>query len=95
MEHLVRDQVSGLHVCGSTFEDGDLAKAQQHQLLPVKMVMAIQAYSRHPGHKAMMKLIGLDCGLNRLPVRALRPDEVTALKSDMEAIGFFDWGRWH
>lgn len=43
------------------------------------------------GGKRIMKLIGLDCGPNRLPVQTLSDKEEKELKKDLEAIGFFDF----
>ena len=45
------------------------------------------------GHKAMMKLIGIDCGPCRLPVAALTADEDQQLESDLREMGFFEWIR--
>ena len=53
----------------------------------------IERFEANPAIKAMMKLVGPDCGGTRLPQRALAADEVAALREGMEAIGFFDWGR--
>jgi len=76
---------------------GNLAEAQRLQGLSVEMIQPINRFgsptSNLPANKAMMKVIGLDCGPIRLPHVSL-PDEVIAdLKTAMEQIGFFDWGR--
>lgn len=42
-----------------------------------------------PAGKVMMKLIGLDCGPVRLPLRNLTPADEAALRSDLERLGFF------
>jgi len=57
------------------------------------MVKQLYRYRGRPAFKAMMKLVGVGCGPNRLPLIALEPDEVTSLKSDMEGMDFFDWAR--
>ena len=81
----------------AAFERGDLDEAQRLQGLSVKMIQPLNYYgspnSNAPSLKAMMKLIGLDCGPMRLPQVALSLDKVDALKRDMEDIGFFEWGR--
>jgi hypothetical protein len=38
-----------------------------------------------------MKLIGLDCGPNRLPLETLRPEELKALEEELKRLRFFDW----
>ena len=41
--------------------------------------------------KAMMKMIGVDCGAPRLPLRGLTPAEETELRQALEQIRFFDF----
>lgn len=43
------------------------------------------------GGKRIMKLIGLDCGPNRVPLQTLSETEEKKLVKDLEAIGFFDF----
>ena len=37
-----------------------------------------------------MKLIGFDLGPNRVPFRNMTNDEETAMKKELESIGFFE-----
>ena len=81
----------------TAFQEGDLAAARQWQSRAVAMIRRINGFGA-PGHngsalKAMMAVIDLDCGPTRLPQVHLRPDVIASLKEEMEAIGFFDWGR--
>lgn len=77
------------------FLDGDIRSAQKYQSLSVKMVNTLNRYATAatnlPPMKTMMQFIGLDCGPLRLPLPTLNGQQVTALRSDMEAIGFFAW----
>ncbi|AQT68681.1 N-acetylneuraminate lyase [Anaerohalosphaera lusitana] len=75
------------------YKAGDLERARELQLLSVKMVNTLFKYRGQPAFKAMMGILGVDCGPNRLPLKSLDSDEVAALKKDLEDIGFFDWGR--
>lgn len=75
------------------FEAGNLKTAQHYQGLAAQMVRTVYHRHGHPGLKAMMKIIGVDCGPPRLPQVGLCPEEVAALRSELEAIGFFEWGR--
>lgn len=75
------------------FKQSDLKEAQHLQGLSVKMVREIMKYDAMPSLKAMMKLIGLDCGASRLPLQTLSLEEVDGLKRGLEAIGYFKWGR--
>lgn len=73
------------------FERGDIAAAQDWQAKAVQMVMLILEYGGNPAIKAMMNLIGLDCGPVRLPQKTLTVDEIKGLQRAMQAIGFFEW----
>ncbi len=79
------------------FNRGDINEAKRLQGLSVKMIQPLDKHgspnSNAPSLKAMMKLVGLDCGPMRLPQVALSPEKVDALRRDMEEIGFFEWGR--
>jgi len=76
------------------FRRSDLASAQALQLHSVKMIhMLYDRYRGQPGFKAIMGLLGCDCGPNRLPLRALSDVEDRQLRVDLEHIGFLTWGR--
>jgi N-acetylneuraminate lyase len=81
----------------AAFKRDDIKEARRLQGLSVKMIQPLNKHgslnSNSPSLKAMMKLVGLDCGPMRLPHIALSPDKVGALRRDMEEIGFFEWGR--
>lgn len=77
----------------SAFAENNIAEAQRLQGLAVQMVNVIMQFDAQAGLKAMMKLVGLDCGPSRLPLVTLKQDEADKLRRDMEAIGFFEWGR--
>ena len=54
----------------------------------------IAVLDRHGGlapGKSVMKLIGLDCGPVRLPLRALTERDEQSLRDGLERIGFFDY----
>ncbi|MEZ4633009.1 MAG: dihydrodipicolinate synthase family protein [Deinococcales bacterium] len=71
----------------------DFGTAKHFQAKAVEMVRVLVKHGGNPAIKAMMSLIGLDCGGTRLPQAALNPSQIAALKHDMNAIGFFEWGR--
>ena len=75
----------------SAFERGDLDEARRSQVLAIEMVRVCFRYRGLPAFKAAMKLLGQDCGPNRLPLETLNPDEENALKKELDDIGFFDW----
>jgi N-acetylneuraminate lyase len=75
----------------AAFERGDLDEARKGQALAVEMIRVCLRYRGQPAFKAAMKLLGLDCGPNRLPLETLTLDEANALKKELDDIGFFDW----
>ncbi len=80
-----------------TFQAGEIAEARRLQSLSVDMVGLLETVGSTETFsgalKAMMGLIALDCGPIRLPQLNLTPTQVKLLKQQMEAIGFFEWGR--
>jgi len=73
------------------FERGDLEEARKCHTLAVEMIRICFRYRGLPAFKAAMKLLGLDCGPNRLPLETLSPHETKALRQELDNIGFFDW----
>lgn len=63
----------------AAFERGDLAIARQSQLQSVRMIRVLQEFGFARASKAMMGLIGVDCGPVRLPLREMKPEEVREL----------------
>ena len=75
------------------FAKNNITEAQRLQGLAVQMVNVIMQFDGQPSLKAMMSLVGLDCGPSRLPLVTLKPYEVDKLRRDLEAIDYFEWGR--
>jgi N-acetylneuraminate lyase len=72
------------------FKAGDLAAARRGQLQAIAMIEVLNAHGGLAAGKAVMGLIGLDCGPVRLPLRALDAEEIGRLRAGLEAAGFFD-----
>lgn len=72
---------------------GNLDEARRYQGLAVKFVHAILRWRGIAGLKAVMKLIGVDCGPNRLPLLSLQPGEIDQLRNELDAMGFFETCR--
>ena len=70
------------------YEDGNLAAAREDQLGIVAMVRAINRYGGLAAQKAMMKMIGLDCGPVRPPLMPLSEAAYVAFRAELEGIGF-------
>ncbi len=75
------------------YEQGDLERARHCQERANAMVDVILHYCGRAGLKAMMNLMGHDCGPHRLPLQTARIADVEAMREALEEIGFFDWGR--
>jgi N-acetylneuraminate lyase len=71
----------------------DMPTAQRLQAHAVEMVNVLVRHGGLPAIKAVMAFLDLDCGPVRLPLVALSAAEQQALRQDLAAIGFFDWGR--
>jgi N-acetylneuraminate lyase len=75
----------------AAFARGDVVEAKRCQGQAVAMVNILLGYRGHAGLKTAMTLRGLDCGPTRLPIVALKPEEVKSLRGELEGIGFFAW----
>jgi N-acetylneuraminate lyase len=69
---------------------GDLNAARREQASAVKVIEIMVRHGGLPAGKAIMGLLGLDCGGLRLPFRALDPDARARLREDLESMGFFE-----
>ena len=64
---------------------GRLQDARQHQLAATRIVHAILEHGGGNAIKAAMGVLGVECGPPRLPLRALGPEEIDALRRGLEA----------
>lgn len=73
------------------FKKGDICTARRMQQKSIEIVKIIIKYGGGVrGGKAIMNLIGVDCGRCRLPVTPFGDDEYSSLKRDLEKIGFLN-----
>lgn len=73
------------------FERGDLGLARAEQYKIVRLVEVLNRRGYLGSAKVLMKWLGVDMGPMRLPNPSLDAAQEIALKSDLEAIGFFAW----
>lgn len=73
------------------FAAGDIESARQHQIRGQEFIDVMNRLGGLSAGKAIMKLIGVDCGPVRLPLRALTPSEESALRAGLGAVGFFGY----
>jgi N-acetylneuraminate lyase len=77
----------------AAFGRGDLAEARRCQSLAVAVVRVFAAKRPLPAQKAIMGMVGLDCGPVRLPLETLTPGDAAELRAGLEAAGFFERAR--
>ncbi len=63
----------------AAFERGDLVNARKAQLQSVRMIRVLQEFGFSRASKAMMRLVGVDCGPVRLPLKPMQDAEVRDL----------------
>lgn len=73
------------------FAAGDLKTAQKEQARAREFITIINRHGGLAAGKAVMKLIGLDCGPVRLPLRQTTRVEENSLRDGLENVGFFDY----
>jgi len=75
----------------SHFNNGNMEKARELQILSQDIISLMPKYHGSIVFgKAVMNIIGIDCGPNRLPLKTLSPNELKELRKDLTALGFFD-----
>ncbi|MGN6163424.1 MAG: dihydrodipicolinate synthase family protein [Flavisolibacter sp.] len=70
------------------FNNGDLKNAQQLQQQSIDMIRLLGKYGGIATGKAYMKLIGVDCGEFRLPVKNMNTEQLERFKADVEQLDF-------
>ena len=70
------------------FNSGNLEKAQQLQQLSIDMIRLLGKYGGIATGKAYMKLLGMDCGGFRLPVKNMDEEQFASFRKDVESLDF-------
>ena len=73
------------------YESGDMAAAQAEQARAAEMIVTLLKFGGLAAFKAVMKMIRVDCGPVRLPLRDLSAEARHRLHGDLERLGFFDY----
>jgi N-acetylneuraminate lyase len=77
----------------AAYQRGDLPAAQADQRRAAAFITVMIRHGGLPALKAMMKMIGMDCGPPRLPLRPLGDAEAQRLDAELRQMGFFEWAR--
>ena len=73
------------------YNKGDMEQARELQNYAQEVINVIARFRGNiVAGKRIMKLIGLDLGINRTPFRNVVPEEETVIRKELEAIGFFE-----
>jgi len=70
------------------YDRGDFEKANALQQQSIDMITLLGKYGGISVGKAYMRLIGLNCGEFRLPVKNMSPEQFELFKADVNKIGF-------
>jgi N-acetylneuraminate lyase len=72
----------------NAFENGDLQKANALQQQAIDMIRLLGKYGGIATGKAFMKLVGLDCGEFRLPVKNMNAEKFELFEKDVQQLNF-------
>lgn len=76
----------------AAYDAGDSRRAFALQVEAGRIVAKMLEYRGMAGIKAVMKMIGLDCGPSRRPLHSITAAEYASLQDELEAMGFFE--KW-
>jgi len=76
------------HRVMEAFNAGDLETARRFQSQAIQVIAIMSRRGGLAAAKAMMKLIGLDCGPVRAPLQNLSPEAFESLTRELERVGF-------
>lgn len=71
-----------------SFKAGNLDAAAQWQMVSIEIIAVMARHGGLPAGKAMMKMMGMDCGPVRPPLKNLSAEQYAALEHDLACVGF-------
>jgi len=75
------------------FARGNLEEAREWQARAGELIRRIRDAGGLAAQKAVMQLIGQDCGPTRLPLPQLSKDQIERMGARLREIGYFEWVR--
>jgi len=75
----------------AAFTAGELDSARAQQWRSGQLIRLLARHGYLGASKALMGLIGIECGPVRLPLSQPSPEQVKTLRTELETLGFFDW----
>ena len=76
------------HKVIEAFRTGDMTAARRWQSFAIQIIEVMARQGGLPANKAMMKMIGLDCGPMRPPLKNLTAEECESFRQALERVGF-------
>ncbi|RYD35944.1 MAG: N-acetylneuraminate lyase [Verrucomicrobiaceae bacterium] len=73
------------------FAAGDLVTARREQFRAVRLAGLLNSFGYMAAAKTVMEFLGVPVGPPRLPHLPLPPDRKSALRGELEEMGFFEW----
>ena len=73
------------------FFAGEHEKAAKLQYQSVQMVRVLLKHGFAGSAKAVMGMIGIECGNVRSPLNPLSPEQINDIRTGLDNIGFFEW----
>jgi N-acetylneuraminate lyase len=73
----------------AAYNTGDIETARKFQQQARQIVIAGLKQGGQPAFKSIMKMLGLDCGPVRLPLRNLTAAQFETLRQELETLGLF------
>ena len=70
---------------------GDLDEAKHWQSRSLALIDTLKASGYMHSAKAVMEMVGVDCGPARPPLSQLTDEERVVLRAQLETLGFFEW----
>jgi len=70
------------------FNAGEIENARAFQFMAIQVIAVMSRHGGLPAGKAMMKMIGIDCGPVRPPLQNLSPAVLESLMRELEQISF-------
>jgi N-acetylneuraminate lyase len=83
------------HALMDAFAAGDLDMARQLQQQSIDMIRLLGKYGGIATGKAYMKLLGLDCGGFRMPVKNMDARQFERFAEEVESLGFYAYCSKH
>jgi N-acetylneuraminate lyase len=71
------------------YSSGKREEATRQQVYIQKTILPMAKLGGLPAAKAIMAMVGVDCGPPRPPLEAIVPSQVMALKKDLDSLDFF------